>query len=84
LVSNIPVLKSGYPPLLIPLEKRKEYIDILVQVQLEAGIPNADKELIRYSESLDEFNAFCSESWGKSLDLVDRAHQRQTARNQTV
>jgi Fic family protein len=84
LVSNIPVLKSGYPPLLIPLEKRKEYIDILVQVQLEAGIPNADKELIRYSESLDEFNAFCSESWSKSLDLVDRAHQRQTARNQTV
>ena len=84
LVSNIPVLKAGYPPILIPLEKRKEYIDILVQVQLEAGIPNTDKELIKRGESLDAFNVFCSESWEKSLDLVNRAHQRQTARNQTV
>jgi Fic family protein len=82
LVSNIPVLKSGYPPILIPLEKRKVYIDKLVQCQLETGIPNANNELIRHSESLDEFKVFCSESWEKSLALVDRVHQLQATRNE--
>jgi Fic family protein len=84
LASNIPVLKSGYPPILIPIEKRKDYIDNLIQCQLEASIPNADENLFRHTESLDKFKAFCSESWQKSLDLVDRAHQRQAARNEAV
>jgi len=84
LVSNIPVLKSGHPPILIPLEKRKAYIDILFQYQIEAGVPNADKELIKQGVSLDQFKAFCSESWKKSLDLVDRAHQLQAARNKNL
>jgi Fic family protein len=81
LVSNIPVLKSGYPPVLIPLEKRKEYLDNLVQYQLEAGIPHADKEPIKHGESLEKFKTFCSESWEKALGLVDRAHQRQADRH---
>jgi Fic family protein len=81
LVSNIPVLKSGHPPILIPLEKRKGYIDNLVQYQLEAGIPQTDKELIKNGVSLDQFKSFCSESWKKSLDLVDQAHQRQKHRD---
>ena len=82
LVSNIPVLKSGHPPILIPLEKRKAYIDILVQYQIGAGIPNADKELISRCESLNQFMVFCSESWNKSLELVDRAHKHQADRNE--
>ncbi len=31
--------------------------------------------------TLDEFKDFCSESWKKSFDLVDRAHQHQTTRD---
>ena len=80
LISNIPVLKSGYPPVLIPLEKRKDYIDKMVQHQLEAGIPGVDQQLIKQGESLAGFIDFCSESWKESLDLVHRAHQQQKAR----
>jgi len=82
LVANIPVLKSGYPPILIPLEKRKAYIDNLVQYQLEAGIPHVDKEIIKFGEGLDKFKTFCSEAWKKSLELVDRAHKHQADRNE--
>lgn len=32
--------------------------------------------------TLDEFKVFCSESWEKSLALVDRAHQLQATRNE--
>lgn len=81
LISNIPVLKSGHPPILIPLQKRKEYIDSLVQYQLEAGIPQSDQELIKIGVSLDQFKVFCAESWKNSMDLVDQAHQRQTRRD---
>jgi hypothetical protein len=81
LVSNIPVLKSGHPPIVIPSERRRDYINILVKYQLEAGIPNADKKIVLHGKSLDAFKAFCLESWGKSLDLVDQARQRQAARD---
>jgi Fic family protein len=82
LVSNIPVLKSGHPPIVIQADRRRDYINILVKYQLEAGIPKAGQKLVLHGESVDAFKAFCAESWGKSLDLVDRAHQRQTARNE--
>ena len=81
LVSNIPVLKSGHPPIVIPSERRRGYINILVKYQLEAGIPKADKKLVLDGKSLDAFKTFCSESWEKSFDLVDQARQRQAARD---
>ena len=84
LVSNIPVLKSGHPPILIPSERRRDYINILVKYQLEAGIPKADKKIVLQGKSFDAFKAFCSESWEISLDLVDQARWRQAARNKDV
>jgi len=84
LISNIPVLKSGYPPIFIPLEKRKDYIEMLIKYQLDAGLPAADKEFIKHGQSLAEFYAFCFENWKQSLNLVDRAHQRQAARHTGV
>ena len=81
LVSNIPVIKSGYPPIVIPAERRRDYINILVKYQLEPGIPKADKNLILQGKSFDTFKAFCSESWGKSLDLVEQARRFQAARD---
>ena len=43
-----------------------------------------DKEFIKHGESLDEFKAFCLEHWTNSLDLVNRAHQRQLDRNEAA
>ena len=80
LISNIPVLRSGHPPILIPLEGRKDYIDILVDCQLEAGIPRTGKKLILPANSLQGFKTFCSESWRNSIALVDQAHRHQANR----
>ena len=82
LVSNIPVLKSGYPPILISLDRRKNYIDALVRYQLEFGLPAVDKDLIQQGDSLEGFKAFCFKHWRQSLDLVDRSHQRQAERHE--
>ena len=48
--------------------------------QPEVGIPKAGQKLVLHGKSIDAFKAFCSESWEKSLDLVDQARQRQKTR----
>jgi len=84
LISNIPVLRSGDPPILIPSDQRKKYIEAIVQYQLEFGLPAVDKEMIKPGGRLEEFKAFCFEHWRQSLDLVDQAHQRQAERNKAA
>ena len=71
-------------PILISLETRKDYIEALIQYQLEAGVPVVDREFIQHGESLAEFKAFCFENWKQSLNIVDRTHQRQVDRNETA
>jgi Fic family protein len=80
LISNLPVLKSGYPPILIPLEKRREYLNELVEHQLDAVPPSVEKELVKHGPSLEAFKSFCLENWRASLSIVDKAHERQKAR----
>jgi hypothetical protein len=81
LISNLPVLKSGYPPILIPLEKRREYLYKLVECQLDAGLPSVEKELAKHGPRLEAFKCFCLENWRASLSMVDKAHERQKARD---
>ena len=46
LIANIPVLKSGLPPIIIPRERRKEYIDTLAAYHFKAGQIQANGELL--------------------------------------
>ncbi|MCP4138206.1 MAG: Fic family protein [bacterium] len=80
LVSNIPVLRSGFPPIVIPREKRLEYITCLSEYELALGSPGADAELPVQNNYLDNFRFFCEEAWKESLDLVDDAHKNQEKR----
>jgi len=52
--------------------------------KIEVSAPPALREehSLLHGKSLDAFKAFCAESWEQSLDLVDRPHQRQAARNE--
>lgn len=77
LLSNIPVLKSGHPPIIISQEDRPEYIKLLRGYQLKNGIPKAGDSVIVPSESLEDFREFCDRSWSASLDLVDQMRRRQ-------
>ena len=81
LVSNIPVLNSGHPPILIPKESRKTYIDIIVKYQSEAGIIELGKPLVSQCEGLSQFTEFCKRCWSSSLELVDKAYQVQVERD---
>jgi Fic family protein len=81
LVSNLPCLKAGYPPIIIAKEKRYEYILALAEYQLAHGVPSVKTELVQEGQLLDKFQGFCEQNWRTSLDLVEQAQALQRARD---
>ncbi|MEA3342201.1 MAG: Fic family protein, partial [Chloroflexota bacterium] len=82
LVANIPVIRAGYPPVIIPRERRQEYIESLSEYHLSVGTVTARSELLPDVDKLDRFKRFCAESWSGSIKLVDNAQRKQQERNQ--
>jgi Fic family protein len=82
LIANIPVIRAGYPPIIIPKEHRQEYINALSEYHLAVGTVTARNELLPDVDKLDRFKRFCAESWSGSIRLVDNAQRKQQERNQ--
>jgi len=81
LVSNIPVLKSGLPPIIIPTEKRQKYIDLLARHHLFAGQIKPGKSFEFDSKSFEAFVDFCSMSWECTWELISKVWETQNQRN---
>ena len=82
LVSNLPCLKAGFPPIIIAKEKRYDYIMALAEYQLAHGVPALKTELVQRGSLLDKFRIFCEQNWRISLELVEQAHTLQRNRDQ--
>jgi Fic family protein len=82
LIANIPIIRAGYPPIIIPKEHRLEYIEALSEYHLAVGTAYAQKELLPMIDKLERFKGFCDESWTASLELVDEARKTQEGRRQ--
>ncbi len=80
LVANFPVINSGYPPIIIPVEKRREYIRLLSKYELLVGQIQVGQALLPKKELLVDFINFCEESWTASINLVEAAHKKQLER----
>lgn len=70
LIANIPVLEAGLPPIIIPSEERKRYIDTLSDYHAAAGQIKKDGDLLPCPELLESFAVFCRQAWESSLSLV--------------
>lgn len=80
LVANIPVLKAGLSPMIIPREQCKAYIDALSAYHFAVGQIRVGDELLPEPDKLAPFTAFCREAWQASIDLVEAAKEKQKAR----
>ncbi len=80
LVANIPVLKTGLPPIIIPREQRKAYIDVLSTYHHAAGQIRAGDELVTDFERVKPFADFCKAAWQATIELVDEVRKKQQAR----
>ncbi|WPD22147.1 MAG: Fic family protein [Candidatus Electrothrix scaldis] len=84
LVANLPVLRAGLPPIIIPREQRKEYIDALSAWHFAAGQIKAGEELVPEADKLKPFTELCRQAWQASISLVEEARKRQEVRNSDV
>jgi Fic family protein len=82
LVANIPVLKAGLPPIIIPREERKAYIDALSAYHHAVGQIRAGDMLLPDAGDLEGFTDFCQKAWQSSMNLVDEVRRKQKARRE--
>ncbi len=80
LIANLPLLKCGYPPLLISLARRAEYIDLLWNYENAVGVIKTDDPLLPSSPALASFKVLLREEWRESLRLVEEAQNQAALR----
>lgn len=81
LVSNIPLLNSGLPPLVIPSESRQRYIETLARYQREVGRVTAESGAWPHDSKLNELGRFCAGAYKATKQLVEQAKEQQKLRN---
>ncbi|MFY9270384.1 MAG: Fic family protein [Candidatus Manganitrophaceae bacterium] len=83
LLANVPVLKSGYPPIIIPNESRLEYIRFLSEYDFLVGMVKKGMPLLPEPDKLVEFKSFCENAWGATKLLVEQARREQQKRGKS-
>ena len=76
LIANLPLLKCGHPPLLISLERRVEYIDLLWRYENAVGVIKRDGRLLPHHPAIPPFKAMLREEWRESVRIVKDAYRQ--------
>lgn len=82
LLANIPLLRAGLPPLMIPQEQRREYIQVLADYQLAVGQLTAETGVWPSGKYLKEFEVFCGNCYKGTIALVEEARALQRGRGE--
>ena len=80
LLANIPLLRAGLPPLTIPAEQRRDYIQLLADYQVAIGQLNTDTGVWPDESLLSNFNRFCESCYSSIRELVAGAFDVQRKR----
>lgn len=81
LLANIPVIEKGFLPVLIPVEKRLEYVEALAVWQTASGKPSSGSSLDGNPSALAAFRTLCVELFQHSQALLGEALELQRKRN---
>ena len=80
LIANLPLLRCGQPPLMISMERRAEYIDLLWSYQNAVGQLKKEDQLLPPHPAVTNFKQLLKEEWRDSIDLVNTAKQQAEER----
>ncbi len=80
LLANIPLLKAGLPPLTIPDEQRRTYLQLLADYQVTIGQLDERTGVWPDKKILVDFNRFCDACFGSIRELVVAAFKLQKKR----
>lgn len=71
LISNLPLLRAGLPPIIIPKEWRQEYISILAEYQRERGTLGPDSELLSVASAVRTFEDMAARAWERTWSVIE-------------
>ena len=80
LIANLPVLRGGYPPIVILREKRSEYIDLLWDYQNGVGTIKHGSQLVPRHPAIARFETLIKNEWQQTATLVEEARKREATR----
>jgi len=75
LLANVPLLRAGLPPIVIPNEERKTYIQLLAEYQITTGQISKETGAWPDTNLLLEFEEFIEHCYSITKLLVEKAHQ---------
>lgn len=82
LVANLPSLRAGFPPLMVPVERRSEYIETLARWQIGIGRPRPGDTLVPENSDYQRFFDLCREISREVEELIDETRRCQATRDQ--
>jgi len=71
LIANLPLLQSGLPPVVIPKERRRQYIQLLAEYELSCGTPTKASGPWPRPDRLAEFTRFVTECYQLTRELLE-------------
>ncbi len=71
LLANIPLLNTGLPPIVIPNERRQEYIQLLASYELSAGQLTNSTGVWPKKDALNDFEVFCQQCYEATVSIID-------------
>ena len=87
LLANIPLLRSGLPPIVIQRTHtvREQYIRLLQDIQQALGVFSMKNTPIPIdNQVLKPLTQFCSEQWKHAVSLVTQTHDQQQKREKNT
>ena len=82
LIANLPLLRCGQPPLLIAMEHRVEYIDLLWRYENAVGQIKAGNPLLPPHEAISSFKKLLRGEWQETFNLVETAREQAGRRSE--
>ena len=82
LLANVPLLKAGLPPLVIPSQQRRNYIQVLADYQISVGQLSKQSGVWPNLALLNPFNEFCASCYDSTRQLVHQAFAVQDKRHE--
>ena len=83
LLANLPVLKSGFPPIVVPQEDRYQYKRVLSAYQNTiSDLSNlSDLKQLPDNREKQHFVDLCKGYWNDTIELLDKANEMQEKRS---
>ncbi|QQS55834.1 MAG: Fic family protein [Candidatus Competibacteraceae bacterium] len=82
LIANLPLLQSGFPPIVVARERRREYIKLLVAYDSAHGQAQLGQPLLEEGSELQTLEGFFADNWQETQDLLENMRQIQHHRSQ--